>query len=135
MSETTLQKVEAEVQKLTAELQSVGQAQVSNTCLAFPFALRHLSVCGGIFLLHECSISNDLLRSRVMEYLYRSPHYVGWRAFAVGFIFYLHYEVFPSPSSSPGTTNYFSKLFDPPNYEEQLFHVHRPAKLVCAANS
>lgn len=29
MSETTLQKVEAEVQKLTAELQSVEQAQVS----------------------------------------------------------------------------------------------------------
>lgn len=34
MSETTLQKVEAEVQKLTAELQSVEQAQVV-VCLFF----------------------------------------------------------------------------------------------------
>lgn len=49
MSETTLQKVEAEVQKLTAELQSVGQAQVSNTCLAFPFALRYQSVVLGYY--------------------------------------------------------------------------------------
>lgn len=38
MSETTLQKVEAEVQKLTAELQSVEQAQASLAvflCCAF----------------------------------------------------------------------------------------------------
>lgn len=32
MSETTLQKVEAEVQKLTSELESVEQAQVKDGC-------------------------------------------------------------------------------------------------------
>lgn len=43
MSETTLQKVEAEVQKLTAELQSVEQAQVSVQSFLFPIASTQTS--------------------------------------------------------------------------------------------